>query len=458
MLRNMRETAGGRAIFGTQYVGLLAAQILANTATGPNGAGAMYNDGLVTGKRYRMLLASPGAFPGTVYEDGSFTASASFSTTYRLYEDNILQAYSGGGFDVPFTLFIGTAPVIGTQPAAQTVTEGAVATFSVAASGTAPLTYQWRFNGTPVSGATSSSYARTTALGDNGGLVSVVVTNGAGSVTSSNATLTVNAAAAGPVIVTQPAAQTVDEGSAATFTVAYTGAAPVALQWMRNGDDIDGETGSSLAFVAMLTDGGASFSVRLTNASGTVTSASALLTVNSVGGTLIVEDGTAKTDSDSYISAVSANVYHANRGNTAWAALNTLGKESALRKATDYMAQVYRWRWAGVRKTSTQALDWPRSNVPIPDSPGTYGSLSAYVSDSSVPTAVQNACAELALRAASGDLAPDVGRLTSKEKIDVIEVEFAAGASPWVRYRAIDNMLTAYFAPSSGTMITLTRG
>jgi len=109
MLRNMRETAGGRAILGTQYVGLLGSQILAATATGTNGPGAMYNDGLVSSKRYRMLLANPSAFPGVVYEDGSFMASAAVSTTYRLYEDNVLVAQSGGGFDIPFVVTIGAS-------------------------------------------------------------------------------------------------------------------------------------------------------------------------------------------------------------------------------------------------------------------------------------------------------------------------------------------------------------
>jgi hypothetical protein len=107
MWRNQMEQIGGRFIFGTPFVGLLAEQILADTATGPNGPGAMYNDGLVPGKRYRMVLANPASFPGTVFEDGSFIASASFSDTYRLYEDNVLQAYSGGGFDVPFSFSIG---------------------------------------------------------------------------------------------------------------------------------------------------------------------------------------------------------------------------------------------------------------------------------------------------------------------------------------------------------------
>jgi hypothetical protein len=172
---------------------------------------------------------------------------------------------------------------------------------------------------------------------------------------------------------------------------------------------------------------------------------------------LIVEDGTGLPDADSYIATVDANLYHANRGNTAWAGLNTLSKEAALRRATDYMLQVYRWRWAGQRKTITQSLDWPRYEVPMRDAPGGYGTVSAYYDENSVPVAVRNACAELALRAATGDLAPDVGRVAARERIDVIEVEYTAGAAPWVRYRAVDNMLTAFFNPSTGNTVTLTR-
>ena len=145
-------------------------------------------------------------------------------------------------------------------------------------------------------------------------------------------------------------------------------------------------------------------------------------------------------------------------GFTAWAGLTTLQKEGALRKAVDYMLQVYRWRWAGERRTDTQSLDWPRSNVPRMDRKGLYGAISAYYSETFVPQEVQRACAELALRSATGDLAPDLGRLTTREKVDVIEIEFAPGTSPWVRYRSVDNMLTAFFMPSSGSKITLTRG
>jgi hypothetical protein len=99
---------------------------------------------------------------------------------------------------VPITVTItaaSTAPTITTQPASQIVNLGQTALFSVTATGTAPLTYQWTANGSAISGATSASYtAPATTTSNSGSLFSVTVTNSAGSVTSNNATLTVNAA------------------------------------------------------------------------------------------------------------------------------------------------------------------------------------------------------------------------------------------------------------------------
>jgi MYXO-CTERM domain-containing protein len=91
-----------------------------------------------------------------------------------------------------------TAPSISIPPADRTVTAGQTATFSVSANGTAPLTYQWRKNGTNIAGATSSSYTTpATVIGDNGSTFDVIVSNGQGSVTSNVAHLTVNAAPPG---------------------------------------------------------------------------------------------------------------------------------------------------------------------------------------------------------------------------------------------------------------------
>lgn len=128
------------------------------------------------------------------------------------------------------------APSVTTQPASQTVTSGQTATFSVTASGTVPLSYQWNKNGAALSGATSSSYTtppETTA--DNGMQFTVVVSNSAGSITSNAANLTVNPAPVAPSITTQPANQTITAGQTATFSVTATGTAPLSYQWQKNG-------------------------------------------------------------------------------------------------------------------------------------------------------------------------------------------------------------------------------
>lgn len=173
------------------------------------------------------------------------------------------------------------APAITTQPASQSVSVGAAATFSVTATGTAPLTYQWQRNGTAIPGAAASSYTTpSTSTADNGATFKVTVSNSKGSITSSAATLTVSAAAGPPTIVTQPASQSVAVGQSATFTVVASGTAPLAYQWLKNGTAIAGATaGSDTTPAAASTDNGATFRVTITNSAGSITSTAATLTV-----------------------------------------------------------------------------------------------------------------------------------------------------------------------------------
>lgn len=90
-------------------------------------------------------------------------------------------------------LTVNTPPSITTQPANKTVTVGKTPKFTVSATGTKPQTCQWRKNGATINGATKATYITPpTTLQDNGALFSVIVTNSVGSVTSDNATLTVN--------------------------------------------------------------------------------------------------------------------------------------------------------------------------------------------------------------------------------------------------------------------------
>src|ERR1700719_5423915 len=82
------------------------------------------------------------------------------------------------------------APSIATQPSGQKVVVGQPATFTVVAGGSAPLAYQWQKGGTAISGATASSYTTPpTVQSDDGSTFLVVVSNAAGSMTSTGAKL-----------------------------------------------------------------------------------------------------------------------------------------------------------------------------------------------------------------------------------------------------------------------------
>jgi hypothetical protein len=174
------------------------------------------------------------------------------------------------------------APAIVAQPANQIVTAGQTATFTVMASGTAPLSYQWLKNSANIGGATAESYTTPATLaGDSGAKFDVIVSNAAGSTTSSMATLTVNAAAVAPTITAQPANQAVNVGQTATFSVTAAGTAPLSYQWQKNSANISGATGASYTTPATVSgDNGAEFDVIVSNTAGSQTSTMAILTVN----------------------------------------------------------------------------------------------------------------------------------------------------------------------------------
>jgi hypothetical protein len=171
------------------------------------------------------------------------------------------------------------APAITKQPAAKAVSAGQSASFSVAATGTAPMNYQWAKNGTVISGATSATYSTpVTAITENGTKFNVLVSNAAGNVTSASVTMTVNAIA--PSIAAQPASQTITVGQSATFFVAANGTAPFIYTWLKNGVVIPGATSASYATpVTSVSDNGEQFTAAVGNPAGNAVSAPAMLTV-----------------------------------------------------------------------------------------------------------------------------------------------------------------------------------
>ena len=223
--------------------------------------------------------------------------SATYTTPPTTSSDNGAQftvtvsTSTGSASSNPATLTVianVVAPSITTQPASQTVTAGQTASFSVAVAGTAPLSYQWMKGGTPIAGATSSTYTTpATATSNTGSQFTITVSNSAGNVTSNPATLTVNAAAVAPSITTQPLSRTVIAGQTASFSIAATGTAPLSYQWMKGGTPIAGATSSSYTTpVTTTADSGSQFTVTVSNSVGNVTSSAATLTVNAASACL----------------------------------------------------------------------------------------------------------------------------------------------------------------------------
>lgn len=170
-----------------------------------------------------------------------------------------------------------TVPVrITTQPVDQTVVEGSGASFTVAATGTAPLSYQWRKGGINVIAATNATYAVSSARISDAGGYQVVVRNSAGPVTSATVALTV---IEGVKIVTQPQSLTLTNGSTAVFSVETTGTPAVSYQWRFNGGNIPGATGLSVSLENVQPADAGAYSVVVENTAGSVDSVDAALRV-----------------------------------------------------------------------------------------------------------------------------------------------------------------------------------
>jgi hypothetical protein len=147
------------------------------------------------------------------------------------------------------------------------------------ATGSAPLAYQWRLNGVPLTGATAATFTLTSARAEDAGAYSVTVSNAYGSLTSPPANLLVLQIP--PIITRQPVAATLLPGQPALFRVEASGTPPLSYQWTKSGDDIANATTSSFAISSVqLADAGI-YRCIVKNPVGEAFSEPAILTVPS---------------------------------------------------------------------------------------------------------------------------------------------------------------------------------
>ncbi len=238
-------------------------------------------------------------FPTPTYQwrkDGTAIAGATASTfaltnvsatdtaSYSVVVTNASGSVTSAAAVLAVTAAVPTAPAISVQPTAQVVAAGATVTLAVTASGTPAPTYQWRKDGTAIAGATASSLVLTAVSSADTASYSVVVTNSVGAVTSSTAIVAVTGGATvAAAITSQPASQAVVAGEAATFSVTATGTPAPTYQWFKDGAAISGATSRVLTLPAVSPGNSGNYTVTVSNSAATVTSAAAILLVNSPG-------------------------------------------------------------------------------------------------------------------------------------------------------------------------------
>lgn len=165
----------------------------------------------------------------------------------------------------------------------------------------------------------------------------------------------------------------------------------------------------------------------------------------------VTEDGTGLSDANSYLSVADADAYIADHGNSAtWSAATDASKQEALRLATQYLDIRYATKWLGSRGDSEQSLAWPRYGIEDYD---------GFVVDwDELPSAIEDATAELALRVIEGDtLLDDIDSPGTIESTSTTvgpikkSTNYLGGKSQVKRYPLIDGLIRPLI--SSGGML-----
>lgn len=203
------------------------------------------------------------AFNGTIDEVAIFNRALSVGEVYSQYASAV------GGLK---------PSIFADLPATETIYTGETLTLRVDAGGTPPLSYQWRKNHAPISGATSNTFTKTNATAADAGTYDVVISNAQGPpVTSQEADVTVQPLSE-PAITQNPQGRTVYQGGLLSLTVEASGGG-LLYQWQKNGTNLLGATNAAYSVANVSSNDSGAYQVTVSNRVGKAQSAVATVTV-----------------------------------------------------------------------------------------------------------------------------------------------------------------------------------
>ncbi|MBI5775036.1 MAG: immunoglobulin domain-containing protein [Verrucomicrobia bacterium] len=287
----------GKTIFAGQFTAFngMTNRFLLGRANADGSIDSSYNTSVGPNFPPASIAVHPN---GKVYMGGSFTTMQGTNRPYlaRMQDatvdmtfqaDASVGAVNSVGLTLAGDVLVATGPRVMrlfadkvalnvARPFDQTINTGQTLTLTAFAEGTSAISYQWLKNGTNLAGATGATLTILNAQIADSGYYSVRVSNASGSKTSEAALVSVLGA---PFIVTQPTNQMTVEFGSVTFSLLGVGSAPLFYQWQVNGTNILNATNFSLSLSNLQFSNAGNYTVTLSNAVGTLTSAAATLTV-----------------------------------------------------------------------------------------------------------------------------------------------------------------------------------
>jgi YVTN family beta-propeller protein len=264
-------------------------------------AGASNIIAVGVGNAHSLALRSD----GTLFDWG-FNRDGQGSVPFGLV--NVAFIAAGGNHNL--ALAPASAIAITAQPQSVNTNVGATVSFIVSATSSLPLSFQWRKNGANVSVATNAILVLVNAQLPDAGGYDVIISSSQANITSLVATLTFIPP---PTIVTSPQNVTVAPGANSFFSIKATSSFPINYQWLKNGMNVNGPNSPTLVLPPVRASDAGTYSVIVFNASGSVTSAPAVLNVLSSPplGSVISLGGPTLPNGLSNVVSVAAGYTHA---------------------------------------------------------------------------------------------------------------------------------------------------